>query len=260
MTTRKVRSVVLLMSFILSFSIFAPMAAAQGEGYVSVSSTYDNGSGITELTIEAQDLDDLYAGQFDLNYNPDFGYVRSVSKGEMIEGAQVSINTDQARDGKISVAFAAESTLSSSGELLTIEFYAAPSQGVESTELTITNTAFINSSFEQVQPVVTDGFIKPFEGVEKEEQQVAADKEWTVAFSTTMKEASVNDSTVYIVNTRGDKVEADLTLSSDKKEVTIVPSEAFNSRYNYEVIVTEKLLSESGKALKQAVKLPFSIQ
>lgn len=245
---------------ILMISAYVPGVMAKGEGYISVSSSYDTSRGVTELTVDAEQLNDLYAGQFELNYNPEFGYVRAASKGAMLENAQTIINTDQADSGQITVAFAAESELPDSGEVATIEFYTSPSAGVESTGLSLSNTGFFNSEYEEMQPAVSDGFIKPFDGTEKEEMDVPADKTWTIEFNTAMKETSLNDSSVYIVNSAGDKVDADLQLSNEGTAVTITPSGDFNSRYSYEVIVTDNVLSESGVALKQAVKLPFSIQ
>ncbi|SDJ22967.1 hypothetical protein [Salimicrobium halophilum] len=230
------------------------------KGSMTIKSAYDDGRGTKELDVSINNIEGLHAGQFELHYNSDFGYIRDAELGSVLGDSITSLNMEQAKEGVISLSFASLKELPESGTLLDFEFYVQQSNDSTKTEFTLKEAALYNEEEEEISYNSSEGFIKPFQGESLPNQEVTSDKEWTVSFNTEMSGEIVNSSTVFVLNHRGDIVPTEVELRDNGKKAVVSPVNEYDNRYRYELIVSEQLFSSDGQLLKQAVKLPFAIK
>lgn len=88
---------------------------------------------------------------------------------------------------------------------------------------------------------------------------VAPSKEWTVKFNMPLDPSSVNNQTIYVVDEWGYPVDVELTLGEDSCNVVIKPVTPYREGHKYELIISKELRGASGEALKQPMRMRFSI-
>ena len=254
----------IMLSFVLLFALLPWQgdASAVGKGSLIVSSVYEDSARKTvSISVEASDIENMASGQLELRYDPQVGYARSVEAGSAVSGSISTVNDEAAKDGIIKFAWISTEELSSDGELLNLEFYTTHEQGVKATDLELVQTQVFDESGKAINVSLVEGFVKPFDGQVDASEEVTEDKEWTVTFSTPMEPTSINERSVYITNeSRGYVHNADLSLSSDGKVLTVTPKESYGGYFDYSLVVSENVRSKTNTKLKQAVKVPFTVE
>lgn len=84
-------------------------------------------------------------------------------------------------------------------------------------------------------------------------------KAWTIQFSQEIQQTTLTNSTIYIQDNTGKKIETTLT---DKKQrsVKIVPTEAYKANQQYTLYVTKNVYSTKNTPLTTEIKLPFILK
>ncbi|QDP41593.1 N-acetylmuramoyl-L-alanine amidase [Radiobacillus deserti] len=91
--------------------------------------------------------------------------------------------------------------------------------------------------------------------------KVATTKSWTVEFNTEMSSASINNSTIYVLDANGAKQATTVSLSSDKKKAIVKPpSSGYKPGQTYTLVVTDNLYSIKNNPIKQAYSKTFTIE
>ncbi|MCA0971503.1 Ig-like domain-containing protein [Halobacillus litoralis] len=252
-----------LMTAVLLFA-FLPWqgdASAVGKGTISVSSVYEDSERKTvSISIEAQDIENMESGQLELRYDPQVGYVRGTDSGSSLEDAITVINEDEAEDGIVKFAWVATDEVEN-GTLLSLDFYTTHEQGVKATDLELVETQVFDEDGDEIGVSLSDGYIKPFDGKVESEEEVSGNKTWTIEFSTPILESSISEQSVYIQNERRNAlVDVNLSLSNDGKVLTVKPADELRRSYDYSLIVSENVRSMTNTRLKEAVKVPFTVQ
>ncbi|GAB6173456.1 hypothetical protein JCM15765_29340 [Paradesulfitobacterium aromaticivorans] len=83
-------------------------------------------------------------------------------------------------------------------------------------------------------------------------------KVWTVTFTTPIAPNSVISSSIYVTNTSNAKVSTKLTLSADKRSVTVAPLSSYKSG-EYRLYITGGIKSPEGVKLVEQVMMPFTV-
>lgn len=93
------------------------------------------------------------------------------------------------------------------------------------------------------------------------EKKVSDDvwKNWEVTFNEPLEAATVNNETVFILNSFKRKVPTEVRLSSDGKVIFIKPLQIFLPDQEYQIIV-ENIMSVNNERLSPSVKIPFVIE
>lgn len=90
---------------------------------------------------------------------------------------------------------------------------------------------------------------------------IEADKTWTINFSQSVQKETVTNKSVRVLNQSGEEVEVEITVLNDGKSVQVSPPKfLYESNQTYYILIDNSIKSESGKELKEAVSLKFTIQ
>lgn len=255
--------IVLVLAFLPSFGGDKQSKAAS-TGEIMVSSFYDDNSRVrtVNLSVSLRDVENLQAGSLSLQFDPNMGYPTSVEKGELLSSPEVLVvHTDDRQElqsGEIQLAFASPTVLESSGNLLEIEFRLLR-RYTDSTDLQLYNVQLFNGDGNPLPVQVTDGAIKPFDGKSFEKKRAnQTTKSWTVEFNTPMKRNTLNPSTVYVMDSRGNRIPVKVDLSDDKKKMIVTPLGKYSSG-DYTLYINENVKSSRGNKLKKPVEMAFTI-
>lgn len=94
--------------------------------------------------------------------------------------------------------------------------------------------------------------------------EVEKDKIWTITFNQPVKESTVNDENIYVVDSKGEKVRGiSLSISEDGRNVRIIPpSNGYSSGESYTLKITTGVCSRltTEKTLSSAAYKDFSIK
>lgn len=102
---------------------------------------------------------------------------------------------------------------------------------------------------------------KDFAGLEWESKtNVSLNKSWIVKFSQPLKDKTLIQEMIYVVDAQGGEYPVETTINDEQDEVVVSPSESYSPGDTYYLIVSDGILSESGKSLAQAVKMKFVTQ
>ena len=85
------------------------------------------------------------------------------------------------------------------------------------------------------------------------------DKEITITFNKDLDKNSVTKDSIYVADSRGNKVETVLKYNPIEETVTVTPSKYYNAGEVYYLYITDKLLSTSGKSISKNIKYSFNI-
>ncbi|MBO8164259.1 MAG: S8 family serine peptidase [Brevibacillus sp.] len=90
---------------------------------------------------------------------------------------------------------------------------------------------------------------------------VPATKTWTIRFNQKLDLASVTNKNVYVVDTSGNTIDQAVTVGSDGQSVLVyAPAGNYLKGQQYDLIITDAVRSSSGKQLKQAIRMTFTIR
>lgn len=89
---------------------------------------------------------------------------------------------------------------------------------------------------------------------------VKLDKAWTIEFSMQLDSNTINTSNIYIVDSKYNFVDCNLSLLSDKKSVTITPKTNYNPSEEYSLIINRNVQSIDGEKLAKGVIMKFTTE
>ncbi|WP_394583998.1 beta-propeller domain-containing protein [Cytobacillus firmus] len=94
-----------------------------------------------------------------------------------------------------------------------------------------------------------------------EELIVLNNKVWEVTFSKELNPASVNSTSVYILNEEGEKEQVRLSLENNNKSIEIQPPDEGYNLYSphYTLVITDDVRTKRGQNLNESVKTAFKV-
>jgi len=81
---------------------------------------------------------------------------------------------------------------------------------------------------------------------------------WTIKFNTAFDKYSLIDN-IYIVDSKGNKIDTNLLIDQDYKQVMVDSLIPYNYNELYTLYIIKNIKSESGKPLKESIKFTFSV-
>ncbi len=194
-----------------------------------------------------------------LVYDPEVAVALEINRGDIIQGFMCESNLEKAPAGQIAAAWPNDTGASGSGILLEITFRLLK-QGGE-TAFTIDKLALWDEQLNAIEATKNAGRVSSFQGTTLPTQKnIAPEKEWTVKFNIAIKPASIAENTIYIINNNTKKrIQTSTSVSVDSKTVTIKPLTAYEPG-SYTLIITEKIKSTNGAALKEPVRMIFEVK
>lgn len=88
--------------------------------------------------------------------------------------------------------------------------------------------------------------------------EVASNKVWTIKFNSRLDSSSVNDSNIYILDEKGDKVPISIKINGDSSSVSIEPKSDYIIEESYFLHITKDVKSIGSINIKQPIKKKFS--
>ena len=85
-----------------------------------------------------------------------------------------------------------------------------------------------------------------------------AKKVWTITFNTALARASVNSSTIYVMNSKQVKVATTIGLSTNGLTATVTPAQAYADG-DYNLYITNGIASQKGKKVAEQIIFPFTV-
>lgn len=90
---------------------------------------------------------------------------------------------------------------------------------------------------------------------------VSADKEWLVTFNRDISNSSINEGTIYVRDSSGEKVPVDVILNKDNKSVRVVPVQKYEDGESYYLFISDKMNNKFSRFLKiKGYKMKFTIE
>jgi len=83
-------------------------------------------------------------------------------------------------------------------------------------------------------------------------------KVWRVTFNMALDPESVNDASVYVVDSENKRVDIQLKLTDDNKTIEIIPVENYEYDEFYSIFITSQVKSCTNKSLKEPVRVIFN--
>ncbi|QGU94473.1 hypothetical protein GOM49_04585 [Clostridium bovifaecis] len=81
----------------------------------------------------------------------------------------------------------------------------------------------------------------------------------TITFNKDLDKKTLTKESIYVEDSKGNKIEVALKYNATTKTVTVIPSKYYNSGETYYLYITDKLLSTDGKAINKKIKYSFKI-
>lgn len=91
----------------------------------------------------------------------------------------------------------------------------------------------------------------------KERSNVSRSKNWDIGFNMSLNPESISNKTVYIEDMYNRTIETNISLSSDKKTITLSPEDRLKGDTIYYLYVTDQIESDDGTPLKNGTKMVF---
>lgn len=83
-------------------------------------------------------------------------------------------------------------------------------------------------------------------------------KVWTITFNTLLLNTSVNSNTIYVKNSKQEKVATTVKLSSDGLSVTVTPTKAYTDG-EFHLYITSGIMSRASEKLSEQIIVPFVV-
>lgn len=84
-------------------------------------------------------------------------------------------------------------------------------------------------------------------------------KVWSIKFNSALARASVNSSTIYVMNSKLAKVATTIGLSTDGLTATVTPTQVYAAG-DYNLYITNGITSLVGKKLAEQIIVPFTVE
>ncbi|MDP4159926.1 MAG: hypothetical protein Q8911_09235 [Bacillota bacterium] len=84
-------------------------------------------------------------------------------------------------------------------------------------------------------------------------------KVWTISFNIPLLSTSVNNTTIYVTDSKQTKIATTTKLSPDGLSVTVTPSKAYTAG-DYNLYITNGIMTEAGDKLSEMVIVPFTVE
>lgn len=89
---------------------------------------------------------------------------------------------------------------------------------------------------------------------------VPSDKRWKIAFNAPLDDNGIPKGGIYVIDDQGGEYPTEMTIGNDRSEISIGPKEPYQLGKTYYLMISDRLLSKSGKPLAKEVKMKFTIQ
>ncbi|AKN29885.1 hypothetical protein Ccar_03120 [Clostridium carboxidivorans P7] len=90
------------------------------------------------------------------------------------------------------------------------------------------------------------------------QENVARNKLWTIKFNSVLDTESLEEN-INVTDAKGNIVEATISISSDKKSVTLIPKKEYITGETYTLHINEGIKSVEGKILKESATKEFKV-
>lgn len=84
-------------------------------------------------------------------------------------------------------------------------------------------------------------------------------KVWTIEFNQPLKSSKVRSTTVYVKDENNRNFSTTVTLSTDKKSITVTPRKDYEIGKEYKLYIDDSIGSETDKTLEKSIVFPFTI-
>ncbi|MBM7570257.1 N-acetylmuramoyl-L-alanine amidase [Aquibacillus albus] len=92
-------------------------------------------------------------------------------------------------------------------------------------------------------------------------ESVEPTKVWTVEFNTEMDSESINNETIYVIDSNENKVATSIYLTEDKRKAKVnPPANGYKQEENYQLVVTNDVYSTNKVLIKQGYSIDFTIK
>ncbi|SET48158.1 Ig-like domain-containing protein [[Clostridium] polysaccharolyticum] len=82
---------------------------------------------------------------------------------------------------------------------------------------------------------------------------------WKVKFNTPLDASTVNNSNLYVTNSAGLPVKADIHYNSASREIEIETLDTYDAKQSYILHITTKVQSLGGQNLKEPIEVKFRL-
>ena len=90
---------------------------------------------------------------------------------------------------------------------------------------------------------------------------VSENKEWTIKFNKSINDLNLTSDTIYVLNSFGNKVDVDLSVSYDKKYVKVTPITNYECAQSYYLFISKNIFGEEkNKSNIEGYRMMFSIR
>ncbi|MCH1627796.1 beta-propeller domain-containing protein [Fredinandcohnia quinoae] len=95
-----------------------------------------------------------------------------------------------------------------------------------------------------------------------EKQTVLTNKAWVIEFSKKIDKKSVNENLIFVTNENGEKQDVTLSLSSDRKTITVLPPDnGYNIKSQYYTLhIDKKIKSQIGRTIQTGKEISFVVR
>ena len=82
-------------------------------------------------------------------------------------------------------------------------------------------------------------------------------KTWTIKFNKPINEDNITSKNIYIKDTEGNILSTDIKISENKKLITIIPKDSYDSSKNYYLYISDNIKSIDNEYLTDSIEVPF---
>lgn len=82
---------------------------------------------------------------------------------------------------------------------------------------------------------------------------------WRVKFNIPLDASSVNSTNLYVTNSAGMPIKADIRYKSTSNEIEIEPLDTYDTKQSYILHITTKVQSLGGQYLKEPIEVKFHL-
>jgi uncharacterized protein YjdB len=89
---------------------------------------------------------------------------------------------------------------------------------------------------------------------------VPSNKKWRIVFNAPLDDNGIPEGGIYIIDDQGWEYPIEVTIGNERSEISVGPQESYQLGKTYYLMISDRILSKSGKPLAKAVKMKFTIQ
>lgn len=256
------KGLIVLIALAICFNLLisSKASAADDENTaIMLNSVYEEKSGKNvALNVYLSNPAKMASGIIELQYDAELVKAISIEKGQLLTDFKFTPNLDNAKEGKVKVAFASTKGVEDSGILFTVKFRTM--KAVEDAPIKISYAKLYSEDLNEIPAKKVDGRIGKFKGVEKNPIKSSdVKKNIRIEFNLPVDKSTVNDCSIKIENSSGESVPVKFSFEKGNKVIVISPTLEY-LKGQYTLTVSEQILSTSGKKLKLPAKVQFIIE